>query len=150
MTKSREKNQEFRKKRFRKKERTHENKKRKRNKKLIQKLVIHKETLLSAKVISNDFSLSFAKIIVTSNRTSSLASRFDNRARQLSNELEKIRQQYQMKRMTKLNQSRRFIIDEMLQYEYDFDTSERFTQIIISFTLITLKLRRICLSIRIE
>jgi hypothetical protein len=141
MTKSREKNQKFRKKRFREKERAHEDRKRKRNKKLIQKSIIHEKTLLSSKIISNDFSLSFARIIVTSDRTSSFASRFDSRARQLSNELKKVRQRYQVKRMTKLNQSESLIIDEMLRYEYDFNTSERFTQIITSFTSINAQIQ---------
>ncbi len=90
-------------------------------------------------MIFNEFSLSSAKIIIILKHIFNLISYFNNRAKQLSNELKKVRQRYSMKKMTKLNQSKRFIIDEMLRYEYDFDISEHFTQIIIFFTSINIR-----------
>ncbi len=93
----------------------------------------------SSKVIFDEFSLSFARTIIILKRILNLISYFSSRARQLSNELKKVRQRYQMKRMTKLNQSKRFIIDEMLRYEYDLDILKHFTQIIIFFTSINIR-----------
>jgi hypothetical protein len=117
----------------------HSDKKRKRSKKMIQESIFQKSMMLFSEIISNEFSLSSAKTITISDRTFNLASFSDDRARQLSKELEKVRQQYQMKRMTELNQSERLIIDEILRYEYDLDTSERSTQIITSFTSINVR-----------
>jgi hypothetical protein len=120
------------KKRRREEEKIRKNKKRKHDKKMIEKTVKRK----SLKMIFDEFSLSSARTVTTSERTFSLISYFNSRARQLSNELEKVRQRYQVKRMTKLNQSERLTIDEMLRYDYDLDISEHFTQIIIPFTSI--------------
>jgi predicted butyrate kinase (DUF1464 family) len=111
------------KKRHRKKEEVRKNKKRKRDKKMIEK-AIKKELF---EMIFDESFLSFARIIIISNRTFNFVSFFDDRARQLSNELKKVRRQYQLKRMTELNQSKRLTIDEMLRYEYDLDTSDRLT-----------------------
>ncbi len=139
MIKSLKKKREFKKKRSWDEDRVHSDKKRKRSKKMIQESIFQKSMMLFSEIISNEFSLSSAKTITISDRTFNLASFSDDRARQLSKELEKVRQQYQMKRMTELNQSERLIIDEILRYEYDLDTSERSTQIITSFTSINVR-----------
>jgi hypothetical protein len=123
------------KKRRRKEKKIRKNKKRKHDKKMIEKTIKKK----SSKVIFDEFSLSFARTIIILKRILNLISYFSSRARQLSNELKKVRQRYQMKRMTKLNQSKRFIIDEMLRYEYDLDILKHFTQIIIFFTSINIR-----------
>jgi hypothetical protein len=92
----------FEKKRFRNEEQIHRNKKRKDNEKKIKKLIIQKSSRLSLKCISNDFSLLFAKTIVILNRIFNSTQYSNSRARQLSNEVKEMRQQYQTKRMTKL------------------------------------------------
>ncbi len=82
----------FEKKRFRNE--THKDKKRKRNKKTIARSVAQESSKSSSKIISNDFSLSFAKTITISNRTLSSIQYSNNRARQLSNELKEVHQRY--------------------------------------------------------
>jgi hypothetical protein len=118
MIKSYEKKYEFKKKRSQNEKRVHKNKKRKRNKKVIKRSIVQKSTTLSSKIMSDEFSLSTAKTIIISDHTSSLDSRIDSQARQLSDELKEIRQQNQMKRMRELTQSRYFTID-------DISTSDR-------------------------
>jgi hypothetical protein len=142
MIKSSKKKHEFRKKRLRNEKRIQKNKKQKRSKKT-QKSIVQKSTALSSEIISDEFSLSIARIVITSDRTSSLTSQFDDRARQLSDELKKVHRQYQAERMTKLIQSRHQTIDKMLRYEYDLDTSKRSIQIIISFILINISTQEI-------
>lgn len=111
----------------------HKNKKRKLNKKTIAKSIVQKSSRSSSKIISNEFSLSTIKTIIISDCTLSFIQQHDSRARQLLNELEKIRQQYQMKKMTKLTQSKRSTTNEIVFNEYDYDISKRTMQKVIFF-----------------
>jgi hypothetical protein len=139
MIRSHEKIQKFRKKRSRDEERAHESKKRKRNKKLIQKQVVQESTSLSSEDVSNEFSLSSAKIIFTSYRILNLIHQSDDRARQLFEKLKEIRQQYQAERMTKLIQSSHQTIDEVVRNEYNYSISEHTMQRVILFISINVR-----------
>jgi hypothetical protein len=138
-----EKKKSFEKKRFEKKNHAQESKKRKHNKRTIDKSIVKKLSKQITKVISKKSFLFTTKTVIISNRIFNLISQFDDRARQLFDELKKVRRQYQAERMTRLIQSRHQTIDEMLRYEYDLDTSKRSIQIIISFTLININTQEI-------
>jgi hypothetical protein len=136
----------FEKKRSKNEKRTHKNKRRKRDKRVIEKSVIRKMLEPSSEIISDEFSLSFARTIIISERSSSIAPQleFDDRVRQLSNELKEVRRQYQMKRMKELIQSRHHSVNETTRDEYDLDTSDRIMrEKIISFTFINTASREI-------
>jgi hypothetical protein len=118
----------------------HEDKKLKRSKKS-QKLIIQKSTMLFSKIISNEFFLSFAKTVITFERNLNLDRHHDNRAKQLLNELKKMRRQNQIKRMRKLTQSLYLTINDIIRNEYDFDTSKRSMQSIIFFIFINVRIQ---------
>jgi hypothetical protein len=138
MIKSSEKKHEFKKKRFRDEKRMHESKKQKRSKK-IQKSIVRKLTALSSEIISNEFSLSIARTVIIFERSSSFDQHHNNRSRQLSNELKKVRRQNQIERMKRLIQSLHFTINDIIRNENNFDTSKRSVQSVILFILINVR-----------
>jgi hypothetical protein len=151
MTRQHEK-MSFEKKRFRNEAR--KNKKSKRNKKMTIKSSIVRSSKSSSKVISNEFSLSIAKTIIISNRTLNLAQQSDSRTRQLSNELKNMRQQqYQLRRMIRLTQSKHLTIDEIFRnkcnydneydddVDYNYDISEHTMHRVIFFISINVRIQ---------